>query len=158
MPASLPSTTPRECAVRLRASVSGLTRRLRAVLPVNNISVAKLTVLAHLHRLGSLTPSELARRERVKLQSLTRLLAELEADRWIQREADAVDRRQSVISITAPGRRALAGDVHRREASLVDAVSVALSAKEQAQLLRACALLDRVAEAVGIDPESEDDA
>jgi DNA-binding MarR family transcriptional regulator len=158
MPKAPTTTTPRECAVRLRASVSQLTRRLRAVLPVNNVSVAKLTVLGHLHRLGALTPSELARRERVKLQTLTRLLAELEADRWISRDAHAVDKRQSVLSLTTLGKRALANDVHRREASLVEAISAVLSPAEQAQLLRACSLLDRVAQAVGLDPSIDEDA
>jgi DNA-binding MarR family transcriptional regulator len=144
--------------VRLRSSVSQLTRRLRAVLPVNNVSIAKLTVLGHLHRLGPLTPSELARRERVKLQTLTRLLAELEADRWVSRDAHAADKRQSVLSLTPLGKRALANDVHRREASLVEAISAALSPAEQAQMLRACALLDRVAEAVGRGAPIDGDA
>jgi DNA-binding MarR family transcriptional regulator len=156
MPKALPETTPRECAVRLRATVSQLTRRLRAVLPVNSVSVAKLTVLGHLHRLGALTPSDLARRERVKLQTLTRLLAELEADRWVRRDAHALDKRQSLLSLTALGKRALANDVHRREASLVEAISATLSPTEQAQLLRACALMDRVAQAVGANPPPED--
>ena len=140
--------TPRHCAVRLRATVSQLTRQLRAALPADGISVAKLSVLGQLHRLGPLTPSELARRERVKLQSLTRLLAELEADGWLLREPHAADGRQSVLSPTALGARALTADVHRREASLVDAIAAVLTHAEQAQLLRACALIDRVADAV----------
>src|SRR5260221_7015695 len=142
----------RHCAVRLRATVSQLSRQLRAALPADGISVAKLSALGQLHRLGALTPSELARRERVKLQSLTRLLAELEADGWLLRQPHAADGRQSVLSLTKPGIKALTANVHRREASLVDAIARALSATEQAQLLRACTLIDRVAEAVAGEP------
>ena len=143
-----PAPDPRHGALRLRASVSQLTRRLRAALPPDAIGVAKLSVLAALHRLGPVTPSELARHERVKLQSLTRLLAELEAEGWLRREPHPLDGRQSLLSLAKPGGRALMTDVHRREASLVDAIAATLSPTEQAQLLRACALIDRVADAV----------
>jgi DNA-binding MarR family transcriptional regulator len=149
MPSVQTKVSPRHCALRLRATVSQLTRQLRAALPADGISVAKLSVLGQLHRLGPLTPSELARRERVKLQSLTRLLAELEADGWLSREVHAEDRRQSVLTLTPLGAKALTADVHRREASLVAAIGAVLSETEQAQLLRACALIDRVADSVG---------
>jgi DNA-binding MarR family transcriptional regulator len=151
-PAADPGADPRHCALRLRASVSQLTRQLRAALPADAISVAKLSVLALLHRLGPLTPSELARRERVRLQSLTRLLAELEAEGWLRRETHPADGRQSLLSLTKPGVKMLTADVHRREASLVDAIGATLSATERAQLLRACALIDRVADAVAGEP------
>jgi DNA-binding MarR family transcriptional regulator len=144
-----PPPHPRHCALRLRAAVSQLHRELRAALPADGISVAKLSVLGQLHRLGPLTPSALARIERVKLQSLTRLLAELEAEGWLLRKAHATDARQSVLSLTQLGVRALTKDIHRREASLVDAIGDALTSAEQTQLSRACALIDRVADAIG---------
>ena len=149
--ASATAATSRHCALRLRASVSQLTRELRAALPAEGLSLAKLSVLALLHRLGPLTPTDLARRERVKLQSLTRLLAELEADGSVRRTPHPGDGRQSVLALTRTGVSLLTADVHRREASLVDAVAGSLSADECALLLQACALIDRVAEAV-VDP------
>jgi hypothetical protein len=51
--------------------------------------------------------------------------------------------------LTPLGAKALTADVHRREASLVAAIGAVLSETEQAQLLRACALIDRVADSVG---------
>jgi DNA-binding MarR family transcriptional regulator len=143
-----PPNDPRHCALRLRASVSRLTRELRSTLPPEGISLAKLSVLALLHRLGPLTPSELARRERVKLQSLTRLLAELEADGLVARAPHPADGRQSLLSLTRRAVKALTDDVHRREASLADAVAASLSTAERALLLQACALIDRVAQTV----------
>ena len=142
----------RHCALRLRGSVSHFTRRLRSAQGGDGLSVAKLSVLALLHRLGPLTPSELARHERVKLQSLTRLLAELEADAWLRREPHAADARQSLLSLTRAGVKALTADVQRREAALVAAIGATLSSAECAQLLKACALLDRVADAVPAAP------
>jgi DNA-binding MarR family transcriptional regulator len=143
--------SPVQSALRLRASASHLSRQLRAALPANGISVAKLSVLGHLHRLGPLTPSDLARRERVKLQTLTRLLCELEADEWLLRRAHPRDARQTILSLTRSGVKALSADVHRREASLVAAIASTLSADEQSQLLSACELIDRVADAVAAD-------
>ena len=138
----------RHSALRLRATVSHFTRRLRNALPPDGLSVAKLSVLGLLHRLGPQTPSELARRERVRLQSLTRLLAELEADGWLRRMPHAADGRQSVLSLTRAGVQALTADVQRREASLAGAIGATLSAAERAQLLKACALIERIAEAL----------
>ena len=145
---------PTHCAVRLRASLSNLLRQL-AALPPDGIGVAKLSVLGQLHRVGPLSPSELAQRERVKLQSLTRLLAELEADGWLQRRPHPADGRQSRLSLTRLGVKALTENVHRREASLVAAIGAQLSGDEQALLLDACALIDRVADAVAGEPAAE---
>ena len=147
MPSAL-DTDARHSAVRLRATVSHFSRRLRSALPADGISVAKLGVLGLLHRLGPLSPSALARHERVKLQSLTRLLAELEAEGWVRRAPHAADGRQSLLSLTRAGVKVLTADVQRREASLVDAIGATLSAAERAQLLGACALIDRIADAL----------
>ena len=119
------------------------------------MSVARLSVLGQLHRHGALTPSELAKRERVKLQSLTRLLADLEADGWLLRKPHGTDARQSVLSLTKIGARMLTADVQRRESSLVEAISQSLSKEERALLLAACHLIDRVADAIGVDRTSK---
>ncbi len=146
-----PDTT-HDGAVRLRTTVSHLHRQLRAALPASGISVAKLSVLGQLHHGGALTPTELARREGVRLQSLTRLLAELEAEGWLARAAHDTDGRQSVLSLTRSGLQQLTRHVHRREASLARAIDRALSADEQTQLLQACALIDRVAAGLVQEP------
>jgi len=106
-------------------------------------------VLGALYRRGPMTPTELAAHERVKLQTLTRLLAELEADGWVVREADPADGRRSVLSLTRLGVRQLTADVQRREASLASAIGSALTPAQQAHLLKACEALDAVTEALG---------
>jgi len=98
-----------------------------------------------------MTPTELAAREKVKLQSLTRLLAELEAQGLLAREPHASDARQSVLSLTRVGLAQLKAVARSRESSLATAMAQHLSAEEIATLQAACALMDRVAAALGED-------
>src|SRR5437667_12712126 len=86
-------------AIRLRTSLFGLMRQLRQAQPADAIGSARLGVLGALYRLGPMTPTTLAAHERVRLQTLTRLLAELEAEGWIVRAAHPVDGRQTVVSM-----------------------------------------------------------
>lgn len=136
------------CAVRLRASLSALGRQLRQALPAGGISVAKLSVLSVLYRRGPMSPTELAAHEGVKLQTLTRLLAEMEAEGWLTRAPHAEDGRQSVLSLTRTGVKQLTADVHRREASLARAIGETLSSDQRAELLRACGWMDQLAQAL----------
>lgn len=140
-----PRPSPRHGAIALRASVSQLSRAMRSALPACDASVAQLSVLGLLHRHGALSPTELARREGVRLQTLTRLLASLESEGWATRHADARDGRRSVLRLTAGGARLLAAQVRRREASLEAAISRRLSPAEQQALLGACTLIERLA-------------
>ena len=136
-------------AVRLRTSLFALMRQLRQTAPPDAIGSARLSVLGTLYRRGPMTPTDLAAHERVKLQTLTRLLAELEADAWIVREPDPDDGRRTVLSLTRLGVRQLTADVQRREASLAAAIDAALTPSQQANLLKACEALDAVTEALG---------
>ncbi|MDI3381124.1 MarR family winged helix-turn-helix transcriptional regulator [Xenophilus aerolatus] len=139
-------------AIQLRAAVSGLQRELRSRAPGDGPSTSQLTVLALLHRLGPLPPSGVARHERVKLQSLTRLLAEMEAAALVTREPDPVDARRTLLRLAPAGVRALTDEAHRREASLADAIATRLTNAERARLRAACSLLDRLAQALADAP------
>lgn len=138
-------------AIRLRAAVSALTRRLRTTATTDSPGSAKFSVLGVLYRLGPLTPTQLAQHERVKVQTLTRVLAELEKEGYTARRPHVSDARQTVLSLTAEGARLLTAEVHRREASLAGALDAQLSASERAQLLEACDLIDRLSQALGGD-------
>lgn len=145
-------------AVRLRASLSALFRQLRQAAPAEGaaggIGTARLSVLGALYRRGPMTPTALAAHERVRLQTLTRLLAELEADGWIVRAPHPDDGRQTLLSLSRLGVRQLTADVHRREASLAAAIEATLSPAQQAALVKACASIDALAEALGAQTES----
>jgi DNA-binding MarR family transcriptional regulator len=145
-------------AVRLRVSLLALLRQLRHTAPPEGIGSARLGVLGALYRRGPMTPTDLAAHERVKLQTLTRLLAELEADAWVLREPDPDDGRRTVLSLTRLGVRQLTADVQRREASLAAAIEAALTPAQQANLLKACESLDAVTAALGAAAEPADAA
>jgi DNA-binding MarR family transcriptional regulator len=67
-------------AVLLRRCVQRLARRLQAERAAEGLSLTKISVLGHLARRGDLTPSQLAAADRLRPQSLTRVLAELRDD------------------------------------------------------------------------------
>jgi len=147
-----PIPDPAQCASRLRASVSLLSRQLRSgSAGPDGPSVAKLSVLGQLHRHGPCTPTALAGLERVKLQSLTRLLAELEAEGWIGRAPHPSDGRQWLLSLTAEGVRRLKALMRRREAALAEAIGATLDVGQRALLLQACGLIDDIAAALDSD-------
>jgi len=148
MASTLPSHDAAHVAVRLRASISHLGRQLRAGMPPQALGTAALGALSHLYRRGPLTPTQLAQHEGVKLQTLTRLLAELEAAGHISRRPHELDGRQSLLALTPRGARLLTGEAKRREASLALVLADRLAPDERAALLRACDLIDRVADTI----------
>ncbi len=137
------------CAARLRGAASLLSRRMRPNPLQGGIGAAKLSVVGQLYRVGPMTPTDIAQREGVKLQSLTRLLAELESEGWIARKADPADGRRSLLSLTAFGTRRLALAVRGGEQALAEVVAERLTAEERALLVQACGLIDRLVE--GLD-------
>ena len=144
-------------AAHLRAVVSQFARRLRALSHRPGLGTAKLSVLGHLYRRGPLTPTELAAREGVKLQSLTRLLAELEADDWIARRPHPSDGRQSVLSLTRQGEQRLVEDVREGVASLSRVMQAQLDDDDLVLLARACDLMAQLTDALegeGAEPPS----
>lgn len=139
-----------ECAQRLQAAVTALARQLRQGADRGGPGPLRLSVLGQLHRAGPLAPSELARREQVRLQSLTRLLAELEAEGCVLRSPHPSDARQSLLSITAAGRRGLADAVRAREQRLAGALAAeAPDAGGLRRLQEAAVLMERLAAQLG---------
>lgn len=121
-----------------------LNRRLRQERGEGAFSPNQLIVLGHLHRRGPSTPGEVAAAERQRPQSLTRVFAELETAGLIVREPGTVDRRQSVLTLTAEGERALERDMAERDVWLAGALA-SLSTTERGVLELAGALMERLA-------------
>ena len=136
------------CAVRLRRAVLVLARRLRPDAQRDGLSTAKLSVVGQLYRAGAMTPTDLATREGVKLPTLTRLLAELESDGWLAREAHASDGRRTLLRLTASGRKRLIASAQAKDAPLGNVLATALDDDDRRALLQACALLERIGEAL----------
>jgi DNA-binding MarR family transcriptional regulator len=142
---------------QVRRGATRLARRLRFERPADSLSLTKLSVLAHLHRGDAVTPGEIAAADWLQPQSLTRVLAELEADGLITRSRDAYDRRQFVLGLTADGAAVLAADMGARDRWLAEAMR-GLSETERQVLYLAGKLMDRLsgpdrAHALGPGPE-----
>lgn len=126
----------------LRIVLGRLMRRLRAE---HRFSLTQASVLGRLDRTGPQCIGELATAERVRPQSMSQTLAELEADGLIARRPDATDGRRTQIALTTKGRAALDADRAAREGWLGHAIDQ-LSADEQATLHEAVLLLNRLAD------------
>jgi DNA-binding MarR family transcriptional regulator len=152
--ASAASPTPApspELVAQVRRGASRLGRRLRLERPADSLSQTKLAVLAHLRRRGAATPGELAAAERLQPQSLTRVLADLEAEGMLSRRRDERDRRQYVLEITPVGMLALLQDMDERDHWLAEALR-GLTETEQQVLYLAGVLMDRLSD-VGLSAD-----
>lgn len=126
-------------------AVLQLARRLRAERPASPVSLSGLGLLNTLHRQGPMPAARLAEAERLQPQSLTRLIARLEADGLVVRRRDEADRRLLLLEITPAGRGVIGRDMTARRAWLAGAMDAALTVEEQAELARAAELMQRLA-------------
>ena len=139
----------------IRYGVMHLARRMRLERGDESLSPSKLILLGWLLRSGPMTATELAARERVRPQSLTRTLAGLEEDGLIDRRAGESDRRQSVIAITEQGRAAVNHDLRQSDIWLATAMTQRLSPTECEILRLATQLMERLAAASDATPREE---
>jgi DNA-binding MarR family transcriptional regulator len=131
-------------ASELRIELGQLMRRLRAE---HRFSLSQGEVLGRLDREGTRSIGDLALAVRVRPQSMTQTISDLEGDGLVARCADPADGRRILVALTEQGRETLEADRRTREGWLAKAIAEDLSAQEQQVLLRAIALLRRLAEA-----------
>jgi len=143
-----PSEEDAQRATKIRRSVTHLARRLRGLRSDHGVSGSKLAILGWLFRAGTpMTATDLARLERLQPQSLTRIIAELDDERLIQRTPDAADRRQVLIEITQTGKELLIIDAYRQNQWLMEVMAGRLTKSEREILAIAADLLDALASA-----------
>jgi DNA-binding MarR family transcriptional regulator len=130
-------------ASELRLVLGQLMRRLRAE---HRFSLSQGAVLGRLDREGTKSIGDLALAERVRPQSMTQTIGDLEADGLIARRPDPADRRRILVELTELGLGTLEEDRRQREGWLAQAIAEDLSAEEQRVLMQALALLRRLAE------------
>src|SRR5450432_2578852 len=112
-----------DAAISLRRGVTRLGQRLRAERPAGSQPLARLGVLAQLHRRGPASAGALAVSAGVQPQTLTRTLAGLEHDGLVSRQADPADRRRALLALTSAGQEVLAGDMRQRDGWLAAAMA-----------------------------------
>jgi DNA-binding MarR family transcriptional regulator len=131
-------------AAQLRLAITRTSRRLRQEAGVG-LSPSQGAALASIERHGPLTPSEVAAIERIQRPTATRLLAKLEAAGLVARQADPVDRRSSLVSVTAAGGALLAESRAHKDAFLAQRLR-ALDPHDRATLARAAEILEGLLE------------
>jgi DNA-binding MarR family transcriptional regulator len=130
-------------ASELRMVLGHLMRRLRAE---HRFSLSQGAVLGRLDREGTKSIGDLAVAERVRPQSMTQTISDLEGEGLIARRPDPADGRRILVELTDQGRETLEADRRQREGWLASAIAEDLSGQEQRTLMQALALLRRLAE------------
>jgi DNA-binding MarR family transcriptional regulator len=130
-------------ASRLRLALGHLVRRMRAE---HRFPLTQGSVLGRLDREGRKSIGDLAALERVRPQSMTQTIADLEADGLIERRTDPEDGRRTLVELTERGLATLQEDRRHREGWLARAIADDLSPREQRLLADALGLLERLAE------------
>lgn len=136
-----------QTATRLRKVVRRLSRRGESLTAEGGPTWPQHAVLHWLFERGPLTAKGLAQLERVRPQSMARVLDVLVERGWVCRMPDAADRRQSLVSLTADGETALTRGRDVRQAWLAEAMESALNEEERRMLAAAVELLERIADA-----------
>lgn len=135
-----------EPASLILRAVLALGRRLRAERPQDSVTLSALGALSTLLRLGAMPAARLAEEERLKPQSLTRIIAALEAAGAVARRRSASDRREIVISVTRRGRAILDKDRRGRSAWLERAMMQTLTDDEREILHAASRIMVKLAD------------
>jgi DNA-binding MarR family transcriptional regulator len=135
-------TDPATLASDLRVVLGQVVRRLRA--ERRDLTLAQVSVLGQLDRVGTASISALAAGDRVRPQSMAATVASLEAAGLVSRRPDPADGRRVVLEMTDAGRAAIVADRQRREGWLAQAIARDLEPAEQEVLAAATRLLARI--------------
>ena len=146
-PAGSGPTFDLEAADEMRSAIGMLVRAVR------EISVERpegqLETLGLLTREGPQSIADLARRRRIRHQSMSATVAELEAQGLVERSPDPSDARGVLISLTSEGSGAIASSRTERATAILRAVETTLDDEEQRRLHGVPELLKKLAAGLG---------
>lgn len=128
-----------ELPARLRLAITRMARRLRQEAGTD-LGPSQAAALATIERHGPLAPSELAKRERIKRPTATRILASLTELGLVDRIPDPSDRRCAIVSVNPEG-RALLRRLRQRKTAYLATRLRELPAEDVAALERAADVL-----------------
>ena len=147
-----PAVDQAAVAAQLRAVTVGLIRRLRSTASPGDLTWSQESALLRLETGGPQTISQLARAEGTRSQSMGAIVAGLEAQGLADRAADARDGRQSIITVSDAGRRALDDARAVKQDWLAERLTDELNQHEQDILAQAVPLLQRIVDLTPEDP------
>ena len=134
-------------AVELHGIVGNLRRRMREQSDAGDLPPSQVAVLRRLDSEGAVTVSALARATGIRSQSMGATVAALQAAGLVAGAPDPADGRQTLLSLTPACRRWIRQTRAAKQDWLSRAIESELSLREQQDLGRALALLQRVIEA-----------
>jgi DNA-binding MarR family transcriptional regulator len=133
-------------AAEIRGVIGKLRRRLREQTNSWDLTPSQVGVLLRLEKGGPATVSGLARAEGMRPQSMSSVVAMLEAAGLVTAAPDPTDKRQSLLSLTETYRKKIREDRSARQDWLSRVLQAQLSPQELAQVAAAVELLKRLAE------------
>jgi DNA-binding MarR family transcriptional regulator len=139
-----PQDLPASLAVELHELVGQLRRRMREQADARDLPPSQVAVLRRLERDGPVTVSALARAAGVRSQSMGATVAALQAAGLVAGAPDPADGRQTLLSLTPACRKWIRQSRAAKQDWLSRAIAAELGAREQQELARALALLQRV--------------
>jgi DNA-binding MarR family transcriptional regulator len=145
---------PTSEATELRESVMGLARQMRRHRSDNGLTLSQMEALGEVSRARVITPVELAARLRVRVQSLTDSINELDSRGLVSRRADPADRRRQLLELTPAGTALLDVDRAERDSWLCYTMRDNLSPLECNLLMLVAPVLRKLADADTITAQS----
>jgi MarR family transcriptional regulator, organic hydroperoxide resistance regulator len=131
--------------IQLVRTFSRMERRLEHVLERHELSIPQFDILATLGFEQGITQQELAERLLVTKGNICGMIDRMEANGWVERRPDPLDRRANRLFLTRRGKTRL-GHTTPDEQALVKEIMGALKPAELQTLYQ---LLDRLDEAAG---------
>ena len=144
-----PAETPTraELATRARLVVLRLARRLRRTAD-GGLTATQLSALATIESRGPLRLGDLAAAEGIAPPTVSRLVDHLEGAGLVRRQTDARDRRSFLVALTPAG-VALLAELRSTGTRLLDRAMASLGEDDQATLVAAVPVLERLLDALG---------
>ncbi|MFD0067064.1 MarR family winged helix-turn-helix transcriptional regulator [Streptomyces sp. NPDC056910] len=142
------ATPEAQIAVELMKAMVRLRARLRTESAPGEMpwTWSQISTLARVVDEGPTTASALAAAEHVRRQSMAETLAALRTGGLVTAGGDPSDKRKTLITATAEGRALVETMPEAREAWLEAALRTQLRADERKILLKAAALMNRIAD------------
>ena len=133
-------------AMELRTSLGKLKRKLRGQAEHEDLTSSQVSVLLRLEKDGPATVSNLARAEAMRPQSMSAVIAPLEAAGFVSGTPDPNDGRQTLFSLTKMCRKRIQERRAAKQDWLTTTIQTRLSAQEQEKLAAALEILARLVE------------
>lgn len=135
-----------QLAAELRTTLGNLKRKVRQQGEQKDFTSSQVAAMLRLEKDGPATVSSLARAEGMRPQSMSAVIAPLEASGFVAGTADPQDGRKTLMSLTKACKKWIEDGRAARQDWLAQALHQKLSPQEQKQLSSAIRLLARLTE------------